>query len=118
MSLTGAEILKHNKRRVSPVELPELEGLTVYVRSLSGAEIAALEAANDEDRKANRPNSLFFARVAVATLSDQEGARLFTDKDLAQVEQLDNVVLRKIYQAADELSGLSVESMEARLKNS
>lgn len=99
--LTRADILAAKDDSVELVEVPEWGG-TVRLRGMTGSERDGWEAdLVAAERKGLVPRDLRVRRVAMC-LVDEDGRRLFGDKDLAElgrksgtvIDRLDDVVLR------------------------
>jgi hypothetical protein len=73
-------ILSAPELKPTPVNVPEWNG-TVYVRPLTGAERGALEAEALSDKSGHV--TTLRQRLAVRCICDQDGKRLFDDKDAA-----------------------------------
>lgn len=59
----------------------------------------------------------FFAVVAICSLCDADGNRIFEDADLAEVTKSSAVSLKAIYRAAMELNTIKVDDPEESEKN-
>ena len=101
------------------VDVPEWGG-SVLVRGLTGAERDRFEAGivgeKKSDKKLNYHN--FRARLVVMSVVDEEGKRLFTHADVEALGQRAAASLAKIYDKAQELSGLSDDDVEELTGNS
>ena len=105
---------------VEQVAVPEWGGM-VRVKGLTGAERDRFEAVLLQDKK--RPNRLeayvnFRARLVVLSVVDENGNRLFTDKDVAALGAKSAQALERVYQVASRLAGLNNEDVEELTKNS
>jgi tartrate dehydratase beta subunit/fumarate hydratase class I family protein len=119
--LTAAELLALRTRRVERVEIPEAGG-HIYVRRLSVDEMDAFNAANVEvtvrrgqsqPRIAEHRTARFVALVAC----DEQGKRLFSEAEAAQLGQVDAAVMELIVDAGMRFNRLD-EPAEDRLGNS
>lgn len=119
-ALTRQDILTASDIVREQVDVPEWGGY-VYVQSLSGAERDALEAGMiDNAGKKNwevRLNN-FRARMAAMAIVDEDGTRLFDEKDVAALGKKSGAALDRIYSVAQRLSGMSDEDVEELLGNS
>lgn len=90
------------------VEVPEWGGM-VRVRGLTGAERDAFEAEMVEQRgkKVRMDMQNFRAKLVVRSVVDEEGKRLFSDKDAPQLGQKSAAALQRVFEVAQRLSGLS-----------
>lgn len=93
----------------------------VFVRGLTGAERDAFEQSkyvrvpDSDDLELSLKN--LRARLAVLSVCDEAGKRLFADDDAALLGGKNAVALARIYEVAARLSGLTVEAREADSKN-
>lgn len=113
MLLSREQILGAEDLGTTDVEVPEWGG-TVRVRGLSGAERDAFEASMVEIRGNSRKVRLENIRarlVALATV-DENGERLFSDKDVEELGKKSGVALDRVWEAARNLSGLSDDDVE------
>jgi hypothetical protein len=86
-------------RPCTPVAVPEW-GLTVWVRSMSGADREAFDEQVVKD-----PHKVWL-RLVVLCACDETGARLFPDSDTDAVKDKSAVALERIAKAASIASGL------------
>lgn len=120
MALTAQQILDATDIETREIDVPEWGG-TVLVKGLSGAERDAYEASvrqfdNDGNPHMNLANAR--ARLVARALVDDEGTRLFTDKQAGELGRKSAVVLERLFQAASEMSGLSESDVEEMAGNS
>jgi hypothetical protein len=115
--LTNASVL--NKK---DVEVPEW-GLTVTIKELMGSERDAFEASTVTlDKKTGNlvPNLVNTrARLVSKCVVDDNGTRLFTDteSDILQLGSLSAKGLDRLYEACQELSGLSDSEADEAVAN-
>ena len=92
---------------------------TVYVRSLTGKERDAFEQScflvAGNDRRSNLSN--IRARLLVVALCDENGARLFEDKDADALGDLPASILDPLFAMAQRLSGISKADVETMAGN-
>lgn len=114
MALTRDQILSAPDAAASmeSVDVPEWGG-TVCVRVMTGTERGRFEEAN---RLARRET--IRARLAAATLCDEEGQLLFTDDDLHALGQRSSVALDRVFNAALRLNAIGPGAVEESAKNS
>jgi hypothetical protein len=86
-----------------PVNVPEWNG-TVFVRPLTGAERGALEAEAVADKTGNV--ATLRQRLAVRCICDQDGKRLFDDKDGPALAAKSASALDRICAAISKLNAL------------
>lgn len=116
--LSRAEILSAVDKTIERVECPEWGG-AVYVRTLTGSERDLFEQSMLDDRgrrKGSVPN--IRASLAAKTICDQDGNRLFTDKDIDSLGTKSAAALDRVFDVAQRLSGLSKADIEDLAKNS
>jgi hypothetical protein len=109
-------ILQANDQVIEKVDVPEWGG-SVYVRSLSGTERDAYEA-SIIGTSANRdvPNlKNVRARLAVMTICDESGKRLFSDDEAATLGEKNTTALLRVYVTAQRLSGLTSKGVSELL---
>lgn len=104
--------------RIEKVEIPEWDDF-VYVRSLTGTERDAFESSmyigKGDGRQENLKN--IRARLVVLTACDENGVRIFEDKDVDWVGGKNANALDRIFIKAQELAGLRAEDVEKLAKN-
>jgi hypothetical protein len=112
--LSREQILGASDRKTEDVEVPEWGG-TVRVRSLSGSERDAYEAGivqlrGDGSRKFTLENAR--ARLVSLALCGEDGERLFSDADIAELGKKSAAALERVFDKARHLSGLSEDDVE------
>jgi hypothetical protein len=110
--LTRTAILKESaplKREL--VEIPEWGG-SVYVRELSGRERDEYELAVIDYESGTLARPGMRAELAIRTVCDEKGARVFTNEDVDVVGSLSAAALGKIFDVATRLSGISAEDVK------
>lgn len=122
MVLSRDQILKADDLDIRVVEIPEWGG-SVKVRALTGTERDRLEAsvartnARGEMMGLNLVN--LRARLCAMTMIDEEGNLLFTSNaDILALGGKAGTVLNRIFEVAQELSGITAEDVEKLTKNS
>lgn len=100
-----------------PIEPVTAFGLKLFVRGMTGAERDGFEGAYLEAKESKRAPNIRGA-LAVRTLCDADGQRLFEDADADQVAGLPARELDRIFAVAQRLSGISQEDVEELEKNS
>lgn len=113
MTLSKDQILAADDLTVWDVDVPEWGG-TVRVRSLTGTERDAYEASivqvQGNTRKLRMENAR--AKLVALCLVDDQGERLFSDKEAAALGAKSGKVLDRLFDVAAALSGLSTEAVE------
>ena len=118
--LNKQDILQARDVKIEKVEVPEWGG-TVFVRSLSAAERGLIEEAAAKFKESKGKDSfarMFTVKFASLTICDEEGNRLFDDKDLAALQQKNAAAVARVAEAAQKLSGFTKEDLEELEKNS
>lgn len=105
-ALTGDRATRIPRERL---DLPELGGF-VYVKGMTGAERDEFERSCRDAKGRLRGNTR--ARLAVHTVINEDGTRVFTDNDIAVVGRIRVDVLQKIFNLAQKLSGISDADVE------
>ena len=97
------------------IEVPEWPGVELYVRTMSGVELARLQ-----DVYANAKSSLAdkTATLAVLTLCDAAGTRIFSDEDTAAVAGKSGKALQRVAEVAHRLNALTEAEAKDIEKNS
>lgn len=116
--LTREAILDAQDLPTETVEVPEWGG-AVLVRGLTGRERDAFEASMIEQkgRKTTFTMSNFRAKLAARTIIDENGKRMFSDKDMDALGGKSAVALQRVFNVAQQLSGLSDADVEELTKN-
>lgn len=89
--------------KTKTVEIPEWEA-SVFVRQWTGS-----ERANFLNWWEAKNHDLFHSHIAVLSLSDKDGNRLFTDEDEASFANKSITALERIAAVALSFNGLGVE---------
>lgn len=112
--LTKEAILAADDRRTVDVAVPEWGG-DVRVSTMSASERDKWEA---ETYGGDKPNTLDFrARFVALCLVDEQGNRLFTGKDVAELGKKSAAALHRVFKAAQDLNALTDEAVEELEKN-
>lgn len=108
------ELLTSEKATTIPrerLELPELGGF-VFVKGMTGGERDEFEKSCRDPKGRLRGNTR--ARLAVRTVVNEDGSRVFTDDDIQTVGRIRVDVLQKVFNLAQKLSGISDADVEER----
>ncbi len=116
MGFSRDEILGKRRGRVEEVKVPEWGG-TVFVREITASERDAFEASS-LDKKGGAKMVNIRARLAVLTLSDSEGKRLFGDADVAALGELPASAMDRIFEASMRVNRLTKSDVDELEKNS
>jgi hypothetical protein len=124
MALSRDGILGAVDVQVEKVFVPEWND-DVLVRGLTGEERDAYEGSRRQIRDAGKPTQELVliqdnarAALLVKCLVDENGERLFTDRDAPALGQKNGKALDRLYDVATRLSGMSDEEAEAIEGNS
>lgn len=114
MLLSREHILGADDRKTEDVQVPEWGG-TVRVRALSGAERDAYEAGlvqlrADGTRRLTMQNAR--ARLVSLSVCDEQGGRVFSDADVAELGDKSAAALERVFSVASRLSGLTDDDIE------
>lgn len=107
------QILAANDLPRERVTVPEW-GVDVWVRTLTGRERDAFEAAVFQTKGKDVQVKLENARANLVArcLVDESGARVFTDGDVAALGGKSALVLSRLYDVASRLNGLGDKEIE------
>lgn len=95
------------------VEVPEWGG-TVRVRTMTGEERDAFEAEVYEvvGDKIVPKRENYMAKLLVRTIVDENGKRLFGDKEVALLGRKSAKALRRVFNVAQDVNGISKEEQD------
>jgi hypothetical protein len=118
-TLSRDAILGKTKLKTERVDVPEWGG-AVLVRELTGAERDAFEASIlDDQGNADRERMVNSrARLAVRSIVDENGERLFSDDDAEALGVTSGRALDRVFSVASRLSGITPDDLEELTKNS
>lgn len=116
--LTREQILQADDLLLEDVEVPEWDG-TVRVRGLTGAERDAFESeiVQLKGKKASLNTQNFRAKLVARSVVDEDGQRLFSDRDAQVLGQKSAAALQRVFEVAQRLSGLSETDVEELVAN-
>lgn len=113
--LTRDQVLANTKLQTQSVFIKEWNG-EVLVSEMSGSARDEWEQSlQDRDSKGRLISPR--AKLVIATVVDESGNCLFTDKDTDQIGKLSAVSLMRICDTAQKLNKLMAEDMEEAKKN-
>jgi hypothetical protein len=117
--LTRDDILSADDMKTEEVEVPEWGGC-LNVRSLTGTERDTFEASLISQKGKGRAVSLdnLRAKLVALTAIDEKGKRIFTDFDIVELGKKSAAALDRVFDKAQELSGLKQTDIEELTKNS
>lgn len=94
-------------------------GVRLFVKLMSAAERSAYELSMEFDSQGEPQARLNIqTKLAVRTLVDIDGERVFADDDLDELAAKSSEAVQVIFEAAAEINGLTKESIGALEKNS
>lgn len=116
--LTKTQILEAKDIDTVTVAVPEWGG-EVLVKGLTGLERDAFEKSVVEIRGKNVRFTAenIRARLAAFSIVDEEGNRMFSDKEIIELGKKSAVALERVFSVASKLSGLSDEDVSELSKN-
>lgn len=119
MLLTRDEILAADDRKIETVDVPEWGG-QVGVLGLTGTERDTLSGSLiDHKGNVNTRRAINLqTRLPALCMVDEHGHRLFAEADVARLGEKSAAALKRVFDAAQRLSGLSVADVEEMTKNS
>jgi len=108
MALSREDILQAKDLVLKEVAVPEWGG-TVFVKSMTAKERDAFEASVTEIRGGKQSVRLenIRAKFAALTICDENGKRLFDEKDIPALAEKSAGALTRVFEAAQKLSGLT-----------
>lgn len=115
--LSASQILGADDLKRELVEVPEWGG-SIYVRGLTGSERDQWERSflqnknNKAELDLDRALGNARARLCSMTIVDDQGARLFTDAQAAELGNKSAQVLDRVYAVAQRLSGISKQDVD------
>lgn len=116
---TAADILAPKDLALEAVPVPEWSR-TVYIAELTAAGRDAYEADIVDFRGGKRVLHMenVRAKLLVRTIVDRSRQRLFTDAQVLELGRQSSVVLARLFEVAQRLSGLSDNAVKETEKNS
>jgi len=113
MLLNKDQILAAEDLPFRDVDVPEWKG-TIRVRTMTGGERDAFEASiydTDKDGvKLNRND--FRAKLLSKVIVDENGTRLFTDKEIEKLSGKSAKAIQRLFDVAQEINGISKAEQE------
>lgn len=114
--LTREQILAADDRHTETVEIPEWGG-SVIVKTLTGREKDAWEMSMLGPDNKLRPEDVR-ARLLSVALVDEDGKRIFTDRDIAALSAKSCAAMERAVTVAKKLNALTEDDMKELAKNS
>jgi hypothetical protein len=116
--LTKEQILKAPDIKTETVPVPEWDG-EVLVKGLTGSEYDefrdSLTTGSGKNVKVNLEAAR--AKLCARCMIDDEGKRVFTDRDVSALNRKSSSALARVWKAASNLCGLDDEELEQTVKN-
>ena len=116
MVLSKEQILQADDLKRESVDTPEWDG-EVLLRELRGRERDAFEEGS-LDSKRNVSMANMRARLVAASAIDEQGERLFTNKEAAQLGDKSATALNRLFEVCCRLSGITSDDVDKLEKNS
>lgn len=118
--LTRADILEADDRKTEDIDVPAWGG-TLRIRSMTGAERDSYEASGIVWGKNEQGSPVvdsvstdnMRARLVALTAIGEDGARLFSERDIVALGAKNAEVLNAAFDVARRLSGITKEDVEA-----
>lgn len=107
--LTKDDILNCRDITIKPVSVPEWGG-GLHVKTITGKDRIELV-------RASKAGQMRIEWLLARALCDDQGTRIFDDKDVEALGQRNTVVLERLGQEAMRVSGLLPEAVEEAAKN-
>jgi len=116
--LTREEILQAQDIEYEVVEVPEWGG-EVRVRAMTAAERDAFEASILRQTKSGVQVEMvnLRARLCAMTIVDEDGKRIFSDSDVAELGKKSAAALQRVFDAAMRLSKFGNEDIQNLAEN-
>lgn len=98
------------------VDVPEWGG-AVFVKTMTGEERDCFDTFVHEHASKGDPVKNISAYVAVMTIVDRNGNRLFTEADIVPLGRKSSLALNRVWRVAQRLNGLGAQAQEELAKN-
>jgi hypothetical protein len=108
-ALDRSTILASSDLGLELVEVPEWGG-HVHIRPMTGGERDAFEF--DVTSRKNKNYRGVRARLIAMVVCDADGARMFSDEDVEELQAKNASALDRLFSAAQRISGLTDEDVE------
>jgi len=116
--LNKQAILEVKDIEIEQVDVPEWGG-HVFVKGMTGMERDTFEASivqqRGKDARVNMVN--IRAKLAAQTICDEEGLRLFNDKDVKALGKKSANALQRVFDVAQRLSGITEDDVDELAEN-
>lgn len=117
--LTRKDILEFNDLITEEVGIPEWGG-SVFVRTMTTRERDAFECDSVSEQGGDVQTNMdnLRAKLCVRCVVDEEGVRVFGDKDADLLGEKSAAAVDRIFDVAQKLNGMSPDDIEELAKNS
>ena len=115
MALNKEAILSADDLKQETIQVPEWKG-EVIIRTMTGEERDAFDSEMIRDDKKSFKN--IRARFLSLIICDEQGNRLFDDKEIAQLGKKSAAALDRLFSAGQKLNRLSNDDIEELAGNS
>jgi hypothetical protein len=118
--LNKKQILECSDIETEVVSVPEWGGEVMVYGLTSGEKDDFEESMVFKDDQGNRKISLkdASARLCAMCIKDENGNRIFDDSDVVALAKKSGKAIKRVYEAAERLSGLGTGEVEEIVKNS
>jgi len=113
------QILSADDLESQTMTIPEWGG-EVIIRTMTEADRSKIEASVIQQNGSNQSVNMerYKVKIVVASLVDEEGKRLFTQKSIDALRQKSARPINRIVNAAQKLNGISDDDVEELMGNS
>ena len=113
------QILSADDLESQTMTIPEWGG-EVIIRTMTEADRSKIEASVIQQNGSNQSVNMerYKVKIVVASLVDEEGKRLFTQKNIDALRQKSARPINRIVNAAQKLNGISDDDVEELMGNS
>lgn len=101
-----SRILAANDIKIEKISIPEWGG-DYYVKIISGTDRDAFEEGYAEQKM-----KAFRVRFLVLALCDENGERIFEDKDVVELGKKSSVVINRVFEDAWKINAFTPEAVE------
>ncbi len=117
--LTKEQILAAKDVETVEINIPEWDG-SVLVKGLTGKERDVFEDVCLKQRRGEKDIDIRGLKVKLLSLSivDDAGNPIFTQEDVELLNEKSGAVINRLFEKAQELSGLSEKELKGLVKNS
>jgi hypothetical protein len=116
MALNKEQILSADDMIKKTVQVSEWGG-EVYVRTMTGAERDKFESMLFDSQGNKSVTENFRAKLLAMCMVDDEGKRLFTDKEVSELGKKSSKAIGRIYEVARKLNGIGIDEEAILEKN-